>query len=120
MSSTSYELRGTNALIRLDYPPVNGLGAALRQGLMQALDRALADAQVKAIVVTGSERAFSGGADVKEFGTPNAAREPRLPALIAAFENSPKPVVAARSSSACCPAPAARNACRARSASKRR
>ena len=95
MSSTSYEVRGANALIRLDYPPVNGLGAALRQGLMQALDRALADDAVKAIVVTGSERAFSGGADVKVFGTPNAAREPRLPALIAAFENSPKPVVAA-------------------------
>ncbi|HVQ02024.1 MAG TPA: enoyl-CoA hydratase/isomerase family protein, partial [Burkholderiaceae bacterium] len=95
MSSTSYEVRGANALIRLDYPPVNGLGAALRQGLMQALDRALADLAVKAIIVTGSERAFSGGADVKEFGTPNAAREPRLPALIAAFENSPKPVVAA-------------------------
>ena len=95
MSSTSYEIRGANALIRLDHPPVNGLGAALRQGLMQALDRALADAQVQAIVVTGSERAFSGGADVKEFGTPNSAREPRLPALIAAFENSPKPVIAA-------------------------
>jgi 3-hydroxyacyl-CoA dehydrogenase len=95
MSSTLYEVRGTNALIRLDYPPVNGLGAALRQGLMQALDRALADDAVKAIVVSGSERAFSGGADVKEFGTPNALREPRLPALIAAFENSPKPVVAA-------------------------
>ena len=56
MSSTSYEVRGANALIRLDYPPVNGLGAALRQGLMQALDRALADGAVKAIVVTGSER----------------------------------------------------------------
>jgi 3-hydroxyacyl-CoA dehydrogenase len=95
MSSTSYEIRGANALIRLDHPPVNGLGAALRQGLMQALDRALADAQVQAIVVTGSERAFSGGADVKEFGTPNSAREPRLPALIAAFESSPKPVIAA-------------------------
>ena len=95
MSSTQYEVRGANALIRLDYPPVNGLGAALRQGLMQALDRALADAGVKAIVVTGSERAFSGGADVKEFGTPNSLREPRLPALIAAFENSPKPVIAA-------------------------
>jgi hypothetical protein len=95
MSSTSYEVRGAAALIRLDYPPVNGLGAALRQGLMQALDRALADDAVKAIVVTVSERAFSGGADVKEFGTPNSAREPRLPALIAAFENSPKPVVAA-------------------------
>jgi len=95
MSSTQYEVRGANALIRLDYPPVNGLGAALRQGLMQALDRALADADVKAIVVTGSERAFSGGADVKEFGTPNSLREPRLPALISAFENSPKPVIAA-------------------------
>ena len=95
MSSTQYEVRGANALIRLDYPPINGLGAALRHGLMQALDRAQADVGVKAIVVTGSERAFSGGADVKEFGTPNSAREPRLPALIAAFENSPKPVVAA-------------------------
>ncbi|HYJ97418.1 MAG TPA: enoyl-CoA hydratase/isomerase family protein, partial [Burkholderiaceae bacterium] len=69
MSSTQYELHGANALIRLDHPPVNGLGAALRQGLMQALDRALDDDSVKAIVVTGSERAFSGGADVKEFGT---------------------------------------------------
>jgi 3-hydroxyacyl-CoA dehydrogenase len=95
MSSTHYEVRDRNALIRLDYPPVNGLGAALRQSLMEALDRALADGGVQAIVVTGSERAFSGGADVKEFGTPNAAREPRLPALIAAFENSPKPVIAA-------------------------
>ncbi len=95
MSSTLYEVHGSTALIRLDHPPVNGLGAALRQGLMQALDRALAEPQVKAIVVTGSERAFSGGADVKEFGTPNSLREPRLPALIAAFENSPKPVVAA-------------------------
>jgi 3-hydroxyacyl-CoA dehydrogenase len=95
MSSIHYEVRDRNALIRLEYPPVNGLGAALRQSLMEALDRALADSGVQAIVVTGSERAFSGGADVKEFGTPNAAREPRLPALIAAFESSPKPVIAA-------------------------
>src|SRR5262245_66504064 len=95
MSSTQYEVRGANALIRLDNPPINGRGAALREGIAQSLDRALADSGVKAIVVTGSERAFSGGADVKEFGTPNSAREPRLPALIAAFENSPKPVIAA-------------------------
>ncbi len=93
--STLYETRGAQALIRLDHPPVNGLGAALRADLLRSLDRALADAQVTAIVVTGSERAFSGGADVKEFNTPNALREPRLPALIAAFEASPKPVIAA-------------------------
>ncbi|HVO06174.1 MAG TPA: enoyl-CoA hydratase/isomerase family protein, partial [Burkholderiaceae bacterium] len=95
MSSTQYEVRGACALIRLDNPPVNGLGAALRAGILQSLDRALADGGVKAIVVTGSERAFSGGADVKEFNTPNSLREPRLPALISAFENSGKPVIAA-------------------------
>jgi 3-hydroxyacyl-CoA dehydrogenase len=95
MSSTSYEQRGANALITLNNPPVNGLGAALRQEFLRALDRALADGAVKAIVITGGERAFSGGADVKEFNTPLALREPRLPALIAALENSTKPVIAA-------------------------
>jgi 3-hydroxyacyl-CoA dehydrogenase len=95
MSSTRYDVRGRTAVITLDHPPVNGLGAALRTGLIEAIDRALADRDATAIVITGSERAFSGGADVKEFGTPNAAREPRLPVLIAALENSGKPVVAA-------------------------
>ena len=95
MSSTRYELRGPVAVITFDHPPINGLGAALRTGLLADLDRALADAAVQAIVVTGSDRAFSGGADVKEFGTAAAAREPRLPAVIAALESSPKPVVAA-------------------------
>lgn len=95
MSSTRYDLRGTTAVITNDYPPINGLGAALRSGLMAALDRALADPAVKSIVVTGTARAFSGGADVKEFGTPKAMMDPRLPDLIAAFENAAKPVVAA-------------------------
>ena len=95
MSSTRYELRGHTALITLDYPPVNGLGAALRSGIMDAMDRALADPAVQAIVITGGEKAFSGGADVKEFGTPLAAREPRLPVVITALETSAKPVVAA-------------------------
>lgn len=95
MSSTRYDVRGRTAVITLDYPPINGLGAGLRTDLLAALDRALADDDVKAVVVTGSERAFSGGADIKEFGTANASREPRLPAVIAAFEDSPKPVVAA-------------------------
>jgi 3-hydroxyacyl-CoA dehydrogenase len=95
MNSTRYDLRGTTAVITNDYPPINGLGAALRSGLMAALDRALADPAVTSIVVTGTARAFSGGADVKEFGTPKAMMDPRLPDLIAAFENAPKPVVAA-------------------------
>jgi 3-hydroxyacyl-CoA dehydrogenase len=95
MSSTRYEVRGRIAVITLDSPPINGLGAALRSGIMESLDRALADNDAKAIVITGNDRAFSGGADIREFGTPNAAREPRLAVVIASLENSPKPVVAA-------------------------
>jgi 3-hydroxyacyl-CoA dehydrogenase len=95
MSSTRYDVRGRIAVITLDNPPINGLGYALRSGLMDALERALADQDTKAIVVTGNERAFSGGADIREFGTANAVREPKLPVVIAALENSPKPVVAA-------------------------
>jgi 3-hydroxyacyl-CoA dehydrogenase len=92
---SSYVVRGQTAVISLDFPPVNGLGAALRTDLMAALDRAIADADVKAIVITGTDKAFSGGADVKEFGTPAAGQEPRPPVLIAALEDSPKPVIAA-------------------------
>ena len=95
MSSTTYDLRGAVAVITMSHPPVNGLGAALRSGILESLDRALADPAVQAVVLTGSARAFSGGADVREFGTPLAAREPRLPSVIAALEDAPKPVVAA-------------------------
>ncbi|MBP6901462.1 MAG: enoyl-CoA hydratase/isomerase family protein [Burkholderiaceae bacterium] len=95
MNPTHYQVRGSTAVITLDHPPINGLGLALRSGIIESLDRALADAAVTAIVLTGTARAFSGGADVKEFGTPRAGMEPRLPVVIAALENSPKPVVAA-------------------------
>jgi hypothetical protein len=39
--------------------------------------------------------AFSGGADIKEFGSPKALQEPNLSSLIALVENTTKPVVAA-------------------------
>jgi 3-hydroxyacyl-CoA dehydrogenase len=92
---SSYQVRGQVAVIAFDFPPINGLGAALRSDLMVALDRAIAASDVRAIVITGTSKAFSGGADVKEFGTPAAGQEPRLPVLIAALEDAPKPVVAA-------------------------
>ena len=95
MSSTHYDTQGHTALITLDRPPVNGLGAELRTDLMAALARALADPDVRAVVVTGTTKAFSGGADVKEFGTANATRAPLLSDLIAAFEDAGKPVIAA-------------------------
>jgi 3-hydroxyacyl-CoA dehydrogenase len=86
---------GAIAVITMDRPPVNSLGAALRAGVAEALEAAAADPAVQAIVLTGSARAFSGGADVTEFNTPAALREPNLRVLIGLLEDSPKPVVAA-------------------------
>ena len=93
--SATYELRGHVAVITLDNPPVNGLGHATRLGVTSGLERALDDAAVTAIVITGAGKAFSGGADIREFGTPKAMAEPHLLSVIAALEASSKPVVAA-------------------------
>jgi len=93
--TTLYEVHGPVALITLSNPPVNGLGHATRLSLTDNLQKANADAAVKAIVITGAGKAFSGGADIKEFGTPKALTEPNLLSVIRAVENSAKPVVAA-------------------------
>lgn len=68
-------LHGAIAVITMDRPPVNSLGADLRVGVADAFDAASANDAVKAIVLTGSARAFSAGADITEFGTPNALRD---------------------------------------------
>jgi 3-hydroxyacyl-CoA dehydrogenase len=93
--SATYELRGHVAVITLNNPPVNGLGLATRLGITQGLEKADADSAVKAIVITGAGSAFSGGADIKEFGSPKAGAEPNLLSVIAAVEATSKPVVAA-------------------------
>jgi len=93
--SADYAVHGDVAVITLNNPPVNGLGLATRQAFMQGLDKAMADEAVKAVVVTGAGKAFSGGADIKEFGSPKAIQEPHLLTLISALENASKPVVAA-------------------------
>jgi 3-hydroxyacyl-CoA dehydrogenase len=93
--SATYETRGDVAVITLDNPPVNGLGLSTRRGIVDGLERALSDAAVKAVVVTGAGKAFSGGADIREFGKPEALAEPNLLSVIAAIEASAKPVVAA-------------------------
>jgi 3-hydroxyacyl-CoA dehydrogenase len=95
MNQVAYTVHGAIAVLTLQNPPVNGLGHGLRSGVVAGLERAAADAQVRAVVLTGGESVFSGGADVREFGTPKAALAPHLPNVIEALENSPKPVVAA-------------------------
>lgn len=93
--SAEYKVHGDVAVITLNNPPVNGLGYETRKAVTEALAQANADNKVKAIVITGAGKAFSGGADIKEFGTPKALQEPNLLSVILAVENSAKPVVAA-------------------------
>ncbi|MBK0393370.1 3-hydroxyacyl-CoA dehydrogenase NAD-binding domain-containing protein [Ramlibacter algicola] len=93
--TAQYKVHGDVAVITMDNPPVNGLGLATRQGIASGLEQANADPAVKAIVITGAGKAFSGGADIKEFGSPKAIAEPNLLSVILAVENSVKPVVAA-------------------------
>ena len=93
--SAEYQVHGDVAVISLDNPPVNGLGLATRQAITDGLQRANDDAAVRAIVITGKGKAFSGGADIREFGSPKSLQEPNLLSVIRACENSVKPVVAA-------------------------
>lgn len=93
--TAEYKVHGDVAVITLNNPPVNGLGHATRLGITQGLEKANDDAAVQAIVITGGGKAFSGGADIREFGTPKAIAEPNLLSVILAVENSSKPVVAA-------------------------
>jgi 3-hydroxyacyl-CoA dehydrogenase len=93
--SAEYALHGTVAVITFNNPPVNGLGLATRTAAVDGIRRAGEDPDVKAIVITGAGKAFSGGADIREFNSPKALTEPTLHTLIATAEASPKPVVAA-------------------------
>jgi 3-hydroxyacyl-CoA dehydrogenase len=93
--STSYQVTDGVAVITLANPPVNGLGQSTRAGLVEGIDKANADAAVKAVVIIGSGKVFCGGADIKEFGSPKAYATPDLHVTIEKVEQSAKPVVAA-------------------------
>ncbi len=83
------------AVLSFSNPPVNGLSHGLRTDLAAALERAQAAPDVRAIVLTGAGDLFSGGADIREFGTPAGTAEPTLRRLIEQIESNLKPVVAA-------------------------
>ncbi|HEY6642450.1 3-hydroxyacyl-CoA dehydrogenase NAD-binding domain-containing protein [Povalibacter sp.] len=95
MNHINYETHGAIAVIGLTSPPLNSLGFPLRQQLAAGLDRAIDDPAIAAVVIIGSERAFSGGADITEFGTPLVFAHPNLLSLIDRLDASPKPVIAA-------------------------
>ena len=93
MSVITTHKDGEVLVIVSNNPPVNALGQAVRAGLQAGIEEALADDSIKAVVVRCDGRTFFAGADITEFGKP--PQPPSLPDVINAFENSPKPVIAA-------------------------
>jgi 3-hydroxyacyl-CoA dehydrogenase len=93
--AASYSVRDGIAVITMNNPPVNSMSAANRVHVGGALKAAEADPAVKAIVLIGSEKAFSGGAEIREFNTDKSRVSPVLPELNDIQDNLKKPLVGA-------------------------
>ena len=146
---TDFSKEGEIGVITLNSPPVNALSAAVRDGLHDGFKAAIADPAVKAIVLICEGRTFIAGADISEFGGAQKGAEPvrragddgeirqsrssprsTAPRLVAASRLRSARTTASqcrahgavcrKSTSASCPAQAARSACRASPASRRR
>ena len=64
------ETRGRVGLVRLNRPQaLNALNAALLGELGAAVDAFEADPNISCMVITGSDKAFAAGADIKEMAT---------------------------------------------------
>ena len=75
----------------------NALSPALRTGLADGLDAAVADPEVRAVVLTHTGPAFCAGADISAAAEERrTAEDPRvgLAGILAAIQDSPKPIVA--------------------------
>ena len=90
---TQYSVRDGVAVISMNNPPINGLSNALRAAIMENLEKADKDAAVKAVVLIGAAKAFSGGADIREFNSPRI--KPDLPDVNDRQDAMTKPLVAA-------------------------
>jgi len=88
-----YSVEGEVAIVTIDFPPVNALSQAVREGLKLGVEKAETDPAVKATVIICAGRTFIAGADITEFGKPPAA--PYLPDVLDRIENAKKPVIAA-------------------------
>jgi len=93
------EKRDHVALIRLNRPrALDALNSALMRELGDALAKAEADEDVGAIVITGSDKAFAAGADIKEMRPKSFVdvyREDFITAEWEAVTRVRKPVIAA-------------------------
>jgi methylglutaconyl-CoA hydratase len=92
-----YRVSGGVATITLDSPHNrNALSAALRRELSGHLDTAIADADVRVLVLDHTGPVFCAGMDLKEAGGASAGAQGvnEFPAILERIWTSPKPVVA--------------------------
>jgi 3-hydroxyacyl-CoA dehydrogenase len=82
-------------VVTLDNPPVNALSFAASADLLPLLAAAEADPSVHAVVLTGANGLFSGGADINDFTVEPAPGAKTIRDVIAAVEKSAKTYVAA-------------------------
>lgn len=87
------EQQGEVAFVVIDHPPVNAGSAAVRRGILQAVETIDADPGIRAAVLIGAGNTFIAGSDLQEFERP--LQDPQWPEVIAAIESSPKPFIAA-------------------------
>ena len=101
MSYETIQAETTGGICRITFnrpDKLNPLSATLLRETADAFTAASADAAIRAIVLTGSGRAFSAGADLREAGLTQdlgAALEDRYNPLVTAIRSAPKPVLAA-------------------------
>ena len=100
MSAVSYRPAGDVAILEIANPPVNALSLAVREGLMEGLERAAADSGVIGVVVCGARGIFPAGADINEIASGLALKAPMILDVQARMEAFGKPLVAALEGSA--------------------
>ncbi|HEY1574464.1 MAG TPA: enoyl-CoA hydratase-related protein [Pseudonocardiaceae bacterium] len=93
------EVDGAIGTIRLNRPPVNALNKQMQDEILVAATEAAQRADVRTVIVYGGQKAFAGGADIKEMADMSyadmAARAHRLSGSFTAVAEIPKPTVAA-------------------------
>src|SRR3954453_61663 len=92
-SPISTREHGDVLIVLSNNPPVNALGAAVRQGLVAAIEQADGDDRIKSVVIACEGQTFFAGADITEFGKPPVM--PWLPTVVDRIEACSKPVGAA-------------------------
>ena len=97
MSLVDFQKQGSIGVITLNNPPVNALSVnkGLVQGILDAIKEGDHDHHIRAFVIIGGGRNFSGGADISEFGKPYDPGKAMLPDVLAYVDTVTKPVVAA-------------------------